>query len=502
MNPRLRDAFLLLPLLAACAAPGKPPPPVEKRQADERAPNLSAFPPGDIRLVYSQPILAEQRGEAADAAGKTAEAQKAFGEAATGYVAFLESFPKTGWSLPIRYRAADLFVRAGRTDEAVAQVERMAANPDATPKSRAVAWLLAANALVKAGKLEPLKVVPAEDRNGKPPAPRAPEGAWKRFVDALDAHLPTAPAAEPEDRIVTTAQLVAVGAQVAFALDDMPAARARVTAILDRWPGEGVVLGSVAGFLVQTHLVEGDPAGAVPALDKVRAVARAQLARAADAKAKEPYEKIVAEADRIGWSLAFQAAKATLESGKAAEAAKAFEGVATMPSADAAAALNAAAFAWDRAGDDASATALRRKILEQHGDSWAAPDATLQLANRASQKRNPAEAARLFAEHAKRWPEDPNHCASARNAPLAAEAAKMDAEAADGFLSFAKDAACVKAFPDAAALAAYRAGRLFLEQKKRAEAKDAFQTAVSIPGVTQAEAKERVADAKKRLRQL
>lgn len=502
MNPRLRNAFLLLPLLAACAAPGKPPPPVEKHQADERAPSLSAFPPGDIRLVYSDPILAEQRGEAAEAAGRTAEAQKAFGEAATGYVAFLEKYPKTGWSLPIRYRAADLLVRAGRIDEAVAQVERMAANPDASPKSRAVAWLLAANALVKAGKLDSLKVVPAEDRNGKPPSPRAPEGAWKKFVDALDAHLPTAPASEPEDRIVTTAQLVAVGAQVAFALDDMPTARARVTAILDRWPGEGAVFGSVAGLLVQTHLVEGDPAGAVAALDKVRAVARAELAKAADPKAKEPYERIVAEADRIGASLEFQAAKSTLESGKAAEAAKAFEAVATMPSADAAAALNAASIAWDKAGNEASATALRRRILEQHGDSWAAPGAMLQLAIAASQKGDQGEAARLFAEHAKRWPEDPNHCVSARNAPIAAEAAKMDTEAADGYLAFGKDAACAKATPDAAALAAYRAGRLFLVQKKNAAAKDAFQTAVSIEGVTQPEAKERVADAKRRLRRL
>lgn len=502
MNRRLRDSFLLLPLLAACAAPGTPPPPVEKRQADERAPGLSAFPPGDIRLAYSDPILAEQRGEAAEAAGRTAEAQKAFGEAAAGYLAVLEKHPRTGWSLPVRYHAAELLVRAGRVEEAVAQVERIAADPDASPKSRAVAWLLAANALVKAGKLEPLKVVPAEDRDGKPPSPRAPEGAWKKFVDALDSHLPTAPAVEPEDRIVTTAQLVAVAAQVAFALDDMPAARARVTAILDRWPGEGAVFGSVAGLLVQTHLVAGDPAGAVVALDKVRTVARAQLAKAADAKAKEPYERIVAEADRIGASLRFQAARATLESGKAGAAAKEFEAVATMPSADAAAALNAAAIAWDKAGDDGAAAALRQKILDEHGGSWAASGAMLQLAMRASQKGDQGQAARLFAEHARRWPEDPNRCVSARNAPIAAEAAKMDAEAADGYLAFSKDAACAKAAPDAAALAAYRAGRLFLVQRKRAEAKDAFRTAVSIEGVTQPEAKERVADAKKRLRGL
>lgn len=501
MTPRLRNALFLLPLLAACAAPGKPPAPLEQHQADERPPGVSAFPPGDIRVVYSAPVLAEQSGEASEVAGKAAEAQRTLAEAAAGYVAFLEKYPRTGWSLPVRYHAAELLVRAGRIDEAVAQAERIAANPDANPKSRAMAWLLAANALVKAGKLEPLKIVPAEDRGGKPPSPRPPEGAWKRFADALDAHVATA-GAEPADRIVTTAQLVAVGAQVAFALDDMPAARARVTTILDRWPGEGTVFESVAGLLVQTHLVAGDPAGAVAALDKVRTTAGAQLAKAADAKAKEPYERIVAEADRIGASLRFQAAKASLDQGKAAEAAKAFEAVAAMPSADAAAALNAASIAWDRAGDEAAAAALRQRILDQHGDSWAAPGAMLQLAIRASQKGEQAEAARLFGEHAKRWPDDPNHCVSARNAPIAAEAAKRNEEAADGYLAFGKDAACAKATPDAAALAAYRAGRLYLVQKKQAAAKEAFQTTVSVEGVTQPEAKERVADAKKRLRRL
>lgn len=500
MTPRMRSAFLLLPLLAACATPGKPSPRVEQHQADEQPPGVTAFPPGEIRVVYSAPVLAEQRAEAAGA--KAAEVEKALGEAANGYLAFLERFPKTGWSLPVRYHAAELLARAGRTDEAVAQAERIAASPEANAKSRAMAWLLAANALVKAGKLDPLKIVPAEERNGRPPSPRPPEGAWKRFADALDALVAAAPAAEPEGRIVTSAQLVAVGAQVAFALDDMTTARARITTILDRWPGEGAVFESVAGLLVQTHLVAGDPAGAVAALDRVRSVARAELAKAADAKAKEPYERIIAEADRIGASLKFQAAKATLEQGKPAEAAREFEAVAALPSADAAAALNAAAIAWERAGDEAAAAALRKRILDQHPDSWAAPGAVLQLAIRASQKGEQAEAARLFFEHAKRWPEDPNHCVSARNAPIAAEAAKLNEAAAEGYLAFGKDAACAKATPDAAALAAYRAGRLFLVQKRRPEAKEAFGVAASIEGVTQQEAKERVADAKRRLRRL
>jgi hypothetical protein len=51
------------------------------------------------------------------------------------------------------------------------------------------AWLNAANAEVKAGKLDPIKLAYVEQRKGEPLKPRTPPGAWKRFVDATDAYL-------------------------------------------------------------------------------------------------------------------------------------------------------------------------------------------------------------------------------------------------------------------------------------------------------------------------
>jgi hypothetical protein len=506
MRHASRPAFLLflgLFLGAACVSAGGGRAPAVVHQADERVPPLSAFDAGEIRIAYNEPLTQEQAGWRAESGGDVDAAQAPLEAAARGYLAFLDRYPKTGWDVTLRYHAADLLRRAKRYDEAAALAEQVANDPRADAKSRAMARLQAANALVGAGKMEPLRITAAQERGGEAPSPRTPPEPWKRFVDATDAYLQTLDPArpEPEDRLMSAAQLALVAARVAYATDDMQGARRRLAAILDRWPAESQVFQAAAPLYVQTFLGERDYDGADEAIARIGETAGAQAQQAKDADARAAYEKVAEDAGRIGSGIRFEQAKALLEEGKAAEAAQAFEAIADEGG-DAASALSGAAVSWDRAGDAGRAAELRRRILEEHGDAKVAPQAALQLAAYLSKKGDHAGAGRVYGEHADRWPDDPNHCTALRNGAVELDLARRGVDAAGRYRAFGSEARCAETSPDVAALALHRAGQLYLAARKRADAREAFQAAASIEGVTTPDAKKRVADARAQAKKL
>jgi hypothetical protein len=500
-----RYASLLLVLAAAACATaggGSGRAPAVVHQADERIPPLAAFEPGEQRTAYNEALAQEQRGWQAESAGKAEEARAPLEAAARGYLAFIDRFENTGWDVTFRYHAADLLRRAQRHDEAASLAEQVANDPRSTPKTRAMAHLQLANALMGAGKLEPLRVLSAQERGGEPPNPRPAPEPWRRFVEATDAYLASLPATpEPNDRRMSAAQLAVVAARVAYATDDLPGARRRLAAILERWPDDAQVFQGAAPLYVQTFLVARDYTGAEEAVARLRETAAAQAERTQDADARAAYEKVAEEADRVGSGVRFEQAKLLLEEGKAAESAKAFEDIATNGG-DVAAALSGAAVAWDRAGDGDRAAALRKRILEEHGDSRVAPQAALQLAAYLSKKKDHAESGRFYGHHADTWPDDPNHCTALRNGAVELDLAKRGADAAGRYQRFGTEPRCVEGSPDVAALALHRAGQLFLAAKRRTDARDAFQAAAEIKGVTTPDAKARVADAKVQAKQL
>lgn len=505
MRYATRPALLLLLIGAACAsaAGGRGRAPAVTHQADERLPPLSAFDAGERRIAYNEALTQEQQGWRAESAGDVDAARAPLEGAARGYLAFVERYPNTGWDVTLRYHAADLLRRATRHEEAAALAERVANDPRADAKTRAMAWLQAANALVGAGKMEPLRVVPAQEREGAPPSPRTPPEPWRRFVDAADAHLQSLDPAKPEpvDRLMSAGQLALVAARVAFASDDMPAARRRLAAILERWPRDAQVFQGAAPLYVQTFLVERDDAAAQEAIARVREAAAAQAPQAKDADARAAYEAVREEAGRVGSGIRFEQAKALLEEGKAREAAEAFEALAGGDG-DAAAALSGAAVAWDRAGEGDRAASLRRRILEEHGDSKVAPQSTLQLAAYLSKKGDHAEAGRMYVRHAERWPDDPSHCVALRNGAVELDLAKRGLEAAGRYRAFGSEARCAESSPDVAVLALHRAGQLYLGARKRTDAREAFQAAAAIEGVTTPDAKQRMADARAQAKRL
>ena len=354
MTPRIRPALLLLLAGAACATAGggKGKPPAVVHQADEKIPPLAAFQPGDQRIAYNAALGEEQRGWRSESAGDEAAAKEPLEAAARAYLGFLQRFPDTGWDVTFRYHAADLFRRAGRTDDAVAAAQQVAADPRADPKSKAMAQLQVANAMTAAGKLRPLQVEarPPGSAQGAQREP-VPE-PWQRFVQAADAYLASVPAnrPEPQDRTLSSAQLALVAARVAYATGDMEGARRRLAVILDRWPNEAQVFQGAAPLYVQSFVAMGDDDGARQARAQVRETASAQAQRAQGQEARQAYEKVAADLERVAAGVRYERAKSLLEQGKAQEAAQAFEAVA-QEGGDVAASLAAAAIAWDRAGN-------------------------------------------------------------------------------------------------------------------------------------------------------
>jgi hypothetical protein len=111
-------------------------------------------------------------------------------------------------------------------------------------------------------------------------------------------------------------------------------------------------------------------------------------------------------------------------------------------------------------------------------------------------------AARVYGMHAEKWPDDPNHSTALRNGAVELDLAKRGPDAAERYLAFGKEDRCVQASPDVAALALHRAGELFMNAKRRPDAREAFETAAAIQGVKSPEAKQRVADAARQAKKL
>lgn len=479
-------------------------------QADHKIPAESAFREDAQRADYREARSYEARGQQALSSGNADEARKELAEAAKRYADFDDRYAATEHRIPIAYHAAELFLYAQRFHEAAQQADRAATDEHASPRTKAMgsylaaqAWLGAANQDVKAGTLEPFKIV-YQDQRKTPLAPRTPPGAWGRFVGSADRYLESAAADPLERRSPPPSRLALIAAEVEYAFDNVQDAQRRLAVVIDRWPAEGDVVEDAVPIYLQTFLALGDRAGHEAAIRKTLGVVEAEAARATDPKQRESFAKVKQLLARAQVSAGFGPAQKLLEEGKPAEAAQAFEQLAAIPGAgaEAATALHNAALAWDRANEPAKAAGIRERILKEFPESKLAADSALQLASAASKRGDHAEAARRYGEFLKRWKADPNRCVALQNVAAELDLAKRPAEAAEAYLAFGTEHACVKADPNFSARADYRAGVLFTGEGKKAKAKEAFQAAASVKGVTDAVAKSQVEDAKNRLKGL
>ncbi len=525
MTKRIRTTAIAF-LLAACATTGGGGAGGSRyKQAD------AALPAGDRqpspiegeaeRAKYGDAWTHIQRGQEASNSGNTDQARAEWNTAADMLASIAEQHPTSDWRIPFRYQAARYALFAAQPEKAANEAERVLQDPEATPATKAMAshlaaaaWQQAAVAQTKAGKVDPIKLPTAEQRKGTPLAPKVPAPAWKRFIDAADTYAKFSDT-DPDlkkpagERLIATgpAQLELIAAEVEYSSDNMEDARGRLEQIIQRWPAEADVMDPAVQLYLQTFLVMKDRAGYQAALDKVNQTVSSALAdaqKSGDTKKAESLAKVRDQLAKYKQGAAYDDAAALLESGKATEAAAAFEKVAqdSKGTPDAASALYNAAIAWSKAEQPDKAAADAQAVLEGYADSKVAPKATLMLAGIQSKKGEHAQAAKTYAGYLEKWPQGENRCIALQNAAYEHDVMNKKADAAGQYLTFGKDEKCAKDDPNSAAKALFRAGRLFLDSKQKPKAKEAYQAATQVQGVTDTVAKSQVEDAKKQLKRL
>jgi hypothetical protein len=473
--------------LAACAGPGQGAARGPVRPADAPLAADTALSPGNTDAAFSQAWEGVKRGDAARDAGRADEARAEWTRAADGFLAAGDAHPE--WRLALGLRAAELYHRAGADDRAAEVAGRVARDPAADDRSRALGHRQEAQALwelgqaqAKAGKLPALNLAFADERAGRPPpAPQPVPGTWKRCVEAVDALLALPPAeaeAAPPAGVPPPpgpARLALDAARISFAFDDLADARKRLSVLLERWPEDEAAAEAIPLYL-QTFLVAGDREGFQGAAARLGERYGADAARGKEglARGAEALKKTLSDAD-------FSAAQKLLEAGKPAEAAQAYEAIAARGDpTDAPGALHNAAIAWDRAGEPARAAAARERILQERPESRVAPTNALMLAAYQSRKGDHAAAARAYADFLERWPDHASRCIAMQNVAAELDAARRGSDAAERYLAFGKDAACARIDPAVAATALRRARTLFDAAGKPARAKEAADAAAAL----------------------
>lgn len=444
----------------------------------------------------------------ASRANNSDQARAECAAAASGYAKFADARPEHNWSLRMRYEAALLFLQARQFEPAASEALLVFNSKDATKTTQALAAKVAANAAysaaqaaVKSSKLEPYKFLLAEERGGKPPEPRVPPAEWKNVQDASDRYLkvadtdPDTSPSLPAGRAFSEA-----AAEISFGFDDMADAQKRFEVILERFPQDTEYLLRAVSLYLETFLVLRDNAGHDAAAEKLRTRYQG-LVQNATAEKKVAYQKVITYLRNADLATKFSDAQKLLDAGKFEEAALSFEKLAATPGGgDTVNALHNEAIAWDRAGHPEKALALREKIVKEYPDSRLAPMNELLVARRASETKRYDDSVKLYQEFLAKWPNDRNRCTALQNIASALDTAKKKAVAAEAYLSFGTDPDCAKGDANTRARALYRGGVLFQDAKLRLKAKEAFSAALQVEGVTDAQTKGWLRDAKKQVR--
>ncbi len=517
MTNRSRISALLLVLGAACAgAGGAAGGQASSRyyQADQKFPTQSQVDDDALRAKLKEAENHISRAQQAADSGNQDQARAEYAAAADQYVDALRLYPGSEWRMPIEFRTSQLYFQAAQPEKAAELASRIMTDPEANDASKALGahlaaygWQGVAMSAVKAGQLEPVRLATADQRQGQPLKPRPPPGAWKRYVDAADTYVQRA-GADPElakpaaQRYppTTAAQTALLAAEVQYAFDNMEEARKRFDAILQKWPSEPGVAEDAVPLYLNTFLVTKDDEGYRAALERLR-LSYAQKAqdKSLDPQRKAVVAKVLDQLRRFEAGAGFEQASALLAQGKPAEAAQLFESIADKnpDSPDAPLALYNASVAWSKAEKPDQAAAAARRLLEKYPTAKVAPSAALALASAASRKGDHKGAAALYAQYLDKYPDAPNRCLALQNVGYEHDVVGDRVNAAGRYYTFGTTPACAKDDPNAAAKALFRAGKLYLDAKQKAKAKEAFTAATQVQGVTDEVAKSQVAEARR-----
>lgn len=506
-------------LLAACATTGGG---GVAQPADRRRPDLPAFEDAQramLRDAYEHARLADE----ARASGNLDQARAEDRAAADGFARFVETFPSSEWRLVFERVAAERYLLGGKPEAAAAQARKILDDPRAGEPSKAVAarllaaaWQSAAAAAARDGAIEPLRLLTAAQRKGQELRPRIPPEPWKRFVEAADLYQRLAPQdpaqrLPPEERaaagVADPGDLALLAAEVEFSFDNLEDARQRLDRIVQTWPGDSDRLAVAVPLYLETFLLLRDDAGFEGAVGRLRPTVRASAREAAEAArapgAAPEQARRAAVLSKLEEQLDYMAAGQLLAAGRFAEAAAGFEAfaAANRASPDAAGALFNAALAWDRAKDPRRANALREQLLREYPEAKVAPQATLSLAASRAREGDHAGAVRLYDRYLQKWPKGPQRCLARFNVGVEVESLGNRLEAAQRYRTFASDKACIAEDPNGAVTTLTHAADLFRRSGRRSDAVEMWKIVATLPGVTDAAAREKVEEAKRLLDQ-
>jgi hypothetical protein len=521
-----KTLFTLLLVGAGCATTGGGGPSDRVRQASHKLPLAREIEDDAERALFEDAMKHASLAEVAKDSGNKDQACSEWRAAGLGLGQLADKYRNSDLRLVYRSYGARLLIQGGDHEAAVQVAEALRADPAASPASRAYGLQLRAgasqslaNAEVKAGRLEPLRIVGADKRKGQEPKPRPLPETWRRFVAAADDY----GAAWKDDESPNARQLAAAfavqAAQVHFSFDNMEEANRRLEAAMEAFAATAL-LPDAASLYLQTYLVRRDEAGYAAALDRTRSVVAAEARRAAEAARgstdadlkgrAEQLAKLDEELLRQRQGMGFKLASALLaesqklegEPGRlrSVEAATAFERFAAENPGhpDAASALYNAAIAWGRAKEPRKALADREAVMSRYPDSRLAPKALLAVASDLSAAGDHAGAAQRYGQYLERHGAGEDRCLALQNVGAELDAAKQPVEAARRYLEFGTDPKCSREDPNSAVKVLYRAAALHTKAGRKAEAGEALRALVAVPGVTDPVARSYVDDARAR----
>jgi TolA-binding protein len=510
----MRTPLLLLALAAAGCATTSATGPARTSQAADRLPAPNDLADAAQRSALSDALVHARLGDAARDAGDLDRARAEWRAAGAGF-STLGAAPSP-YRLTFLSAGARNALQAGDLEAAAQAAEKLQADPAADAATRATGARIRAAALgqmaageVKAGRLEALNTAGADKRKGKLD-PRPPPEAWRKLAEADDAYVATWRADADPAAAENAAGAAYQAALVHYSYDHMDEAARRFLAVVEGFPGARFQDESATLYL-QTFLLRGDAAGHAAAIDRLLGVVggqsrtAAEAARTGNAEAKaraEQLARLEGVLTREKQGLGFTAASRLLAEGKARDAATAYEkfAAANPDHPDAPSALYNAAIAWSQVKEPKKAMAARELVLSKYPDARVAPKAMLAVAGDLSAGGDHAGAARLYAQYLDKYPAGDDRCLALLDAGAELDIARQGAEASRRYLEYGTDARCTREDPNSAAKLLYRAAAIFNKAGNRPDTQAALRALAGLSGVTDAQAKAYVEDARSRLK--
>ncbi|MCE9673797.1 tetratricopeptide repeat protein [Myxococcus stipitatus] len=423
---KLMDSFVESEKLAALYQPGTAW--YEKNKGDPDA--LSQANALVEKSLYGSATFHHQQALVFKKEGKFEQANVAFATAARAYGTYLERFPRSKSAGEMRFYHAEClyfsfqFAEAARGYEEVRDTGVSAKHRDDAAHSAVLAWQQQLALDIQKGAAPDLKPLRSSKRpEGAPPRPVPLTATEQKLVSASDRYVallskdPKAPG------------IAYKAAELYYAHDDLPEARARFERIIQTWP-KSEVARYATNLTVETFLVDKD----------WRSVEEVSARLAANSQVIEPSSELHQQLMRFKLAGRFKLADQLMAEGKYDEAARKYiQLVDEAPRHEFAdKALNNAAVAHENTRRFDSALKLYERIFREYPKSPLADAALFRVAVNAEKSYDFDKAVTNYQKLVKDYPASKDREAALFNTARLLEGQQRYAEAASAYMRYAE----------------------------------------------------------------